>query len=452
MKILYLDCFSGISGDMTLGALLDMGLDADDFRNELSKLNLQGYDLAIEKKNIKGITGTDVTVTLTEEYQQLQQHILEHNHPHPHGSAHEHDHGHDHEHEHNHEHDHEHNHENDQEHNHEHNHEHTHDHSMRNLKDIEMILDWSDLNPGVKERSKRIFREIARAEAKVHGKDIHEVHFHEVGAIDSIVDITGTAICLDMLGIDKVFASSLHDGRGFITCQHGIIPVPVPAVMEMLAGSGIPFVQEEVDTELVTPTGMGILKCLAEGYGNMPPMRVENTGYGLGKRETGRLNALRAVIGTLSETDSSPEEIAVLETNVDDMSAEYLGYALEKLLENGALDVFFTPIYMKKSRPAFMMTVLTSLEKERELADLILKETSTLGIRRTTAGRYCMARKVITVSTPVGEIRVKVASGAGIVKAAPEYEDCREAARRSGLPIARVYELAAECSREQLQQ
>ena len=270
MKVLYLDCSSGISGDMTLAALLDLGVDQEFLKAELKKLNVDGYELIIQKKDHHSIQMMDVDVRLT-------------------GHGHdEHDHD---EHEHDYSHDHVHGH-----------HDHTHHHEQaRNLRMINKIIDDSDIAVQAKEISKRIFQEIAQAEAKVHGKSIEEVHFHEVGAIDSIVDIVGTAICIAVLDPDIINSSPLHDGNGFIQCRHGLLPVPVPAVAAMLAGTKIPFIQEDVDTEMVTPTGMGIVKCLAEDYITMPPMIIEKIGYGLGKRDTGRFGAVRAFLGTMYE-------------------------------------------------------------------------------------------------------------------------------------------------------
>lgn len=447
MKVLYFDCFSGISGDMTLGALLDLGIDKELFKSELEKLNLKGYDIVIEKKVKNGISGTDVEVIINDEYlkieERLKKHIEEHHsheHPHPHPHGHEHD---EHEHDHVHNHDHE---GDEHHHDHPHAHEHNHTHSMRNLKSIEMMIDWSDLKQSVKDFSKKVFREIARAEAKVHGKNVDEIHFHEVGAIDSIVDIVGTAICIDLLGVKKVFSSPLHDGKGYINCEHGILPVPVPAVMEMLANSNIPLISEDVNTELVTPTGMGLIKCLANDFGNMPALIVDRIGYGMGKRETGRFNALRVVMGTLFGEDLYAEEIAVLETNIDDMSSELLSFTMEKLFEAGALDVFYSPIYMKKNRPAVMLTVLVKKENEDKAVDIILTETTSLGVRRTQMGRYCMNRDIVKVDTELGESRVKVASKGEFKKLAPEFEDCREIARRTGLPLFRVYDIVSKSS------
>lgn len=429
MKILYFDCFSGISGDMTIGALLDLGIDREVFLKILSRLKLEGYEIEINKKTVNGISGTDVNVMLKE---------------------------------------------NGHEHVHHHSHDHTHAHGERGLADIELILDRSSLSENAKDFSKKVFREIAAAEAKVHGKSIDEVHFHEVGAVDSIVDVAGTAICLDLLGVDRVYSSALHDGSGFIECRHGIIPVPVPAVLEMLKGSGIPMISENVSTELVTPTGMGLIKCLAASFGSRPPMLVEKTGYGFGKRDTGRLNALRVILGETYEEQqvddlqqrgkdkaavlssqhdvniagSGEDEIVVLETNIDDTTAEILGYTMSKLLEAGALDAFYTPVFMKKNRPAYMLTVLAAPGHEDAMADIILRETSTLGIRTRSMKRYCMEREIVTVDTPYGEARVKIATRGGLQKASLEYEDCRKIAESAGLPLAKVYFLMMEAAKE----
>lgn len=389
MKVLYFDCFSGISGDMTLGALMDLGVDEQVFRKELDKLKLEGYKLVIGKSIKNGITGMDVNVILTDD---------------------------------------------------EHNHNHSLDHHARNLRDIEALIDESGVSQSVKDFSKKVFREIAAAEAKVHDKDIYEVHFHEVGAVDSIVDIVGTAICLDLLGVDRVYASKLHDGHGFIKCQHGTIPVPVPAVMQMLSESRIPLVQTDISTELITPTGMGIIKCLSSGFGSMPQMFVDRVGYGMGKRDTGGFNALRLIMGTMDEVDNdTSDEVVLLETNIDDMNGEALGYTMEQLFENGALDVFYTPIFMKKNRPAVMLTVIARIQDEEKLADMILRETTTLGIRRSSFKRYCMNREIIKVSTEFGDVRVKVASKNGFTKYAPEYEDCRTIARKTEKTFIEVY-------------
>jgi len=261
MRILYFNCFAGISGDMAMGALLDLGIDREAFLAELDKLNADGYEIIISEVIKYGIKGTDASVVLKGEPQSAGYH------------------------------------------------------NHRSLADIEGIIDGSGLSESVKAFSKKVYREIARAEAKIHGSDEYEVKLHEVGELDSIIDVVGTAICLEMLRIEKVFSSVLHDGCGHIECSHGILPVPVPAVLQMLAGSGIPLVSENVRTELITPTGMALIKCMASGFGKAPPMIVEKVGYGFGKRDTGRLAALRVTMGeTFTETDINHDGKYSLET------------------------------------------------------------------------------------------------------------------------------------------
>ncbi len=404
MKVLYFDCFSGISGDMVVGALMDLGVGEEAFKRELSKLKLSGYDFVVKKTVKNSITVTDFKVDLDEDI------YAKHNKDYVHK---QHQHGHC-----------------------EHNH-------ARNLKDIEELIDSSDLSNNVKQFSKKVFSEIAFAEAKVHNKTVEEVHFHEVGAVDSIVDIVGTAICIDLLKIDRVYSSPLHDGTGFIECQHGRLPVPVPAVMEMLTNSNIPYIVEDINTELVTPTGIGIIKCLAHSFGNMPKMLINKVGYGGGKRNTGRLNALRCIMGTMNKIDDT-DEIVVLSTNIDDMNPEILGFVMDKLFEAGALDVYYTPVYMKKNRPAVELTVLCDGDKEQIIVDIILKDTTTLGIRKTITQRYKMDRETVKVNTKYGEVRVKVSKYGEFKKYAPEYEDLREISLSKDVPLWKVYNAVYE--------
>jgi uncharacterized protein (TIGR00299 family) protein len=436
MKAIYFDCFSGISGDMTLGALLDLGIDKDEFKSELLKLNLFEFDISIDKVVRNAITGTDVNVILTHNFEQVHKMMLNnekhlnHNHHHTHTDHHHHDRTNHHHHEHaNHHHNEEHSHQNDQN---------THG---RNLNFIEKLINSSDLNQKVKDFAIKVFKEIARAEAKVHNKSINEIHFHEVGAVDSIVDIVGVSICLDMLGVDIVFSSPLHEGRGFVKCQHGLLPIPVPAVLEMLNGSRIPIISEDIPFELVTPTGIGIIKCLANSFGNMPAMIIDKVGYGFGKRDIGRLNALRVVVGTLFGEERLSEEVVLVETNIDDLQPEVLGYTMERLFEEGALDAFYSPIYMKKNRPSSMLTVICKKEDEEKMVDLIFRETTTLGIRRRVSQRYALERSTQVIKTPIGDVNVKMSNYGNIKKAAPEYEDCRAIAKKSGLPLIGIYEM-----------
>lgn len=416
---------------MTLGALLDLGLDESAFRSELSKLGLEGYEIIIEKKDKYGITGTDVAVRLTEGSQ--DEHHICHKYYDNNGQHHHHEH---------------HGHQNN---NHHEDHKHHFGHlPHRNLHDIEHIIDSSLLNERVKAFSRKVFERLAEAEAKVHNKDISEIHFHEVGAVDSIVDIAGTAICLDMLGVWNVRSSILHDGSGFIECAHGLLPVPVPAVAELVAGTNAVIAQRDIPTELITPTGAALITSLSSGFGPMPEMSIVKTGYGFGKRETGHPNMLRVFLGECQDeclekySEECPglimEKLSVLETNIDNMNPEILGYAMEKLFEAGAPDVFYTPIYMKKNRPAVKLTVLSKPVDDGKLMEIILTETSTLGIRKYSIDRYCMNREIITVSTAYGNVRVKAAWADAGKKYAPEYEDLKKIARDRNIPLRTVYD------------
>ncbi|MFA6308682.1 MAG: nickel pincer cofactor biosynthesis protein LarC [Clostridia bacterium] len=402
MKVLYVDCFSGVSGDMMLGALIDLGINVDEFQKELQKLKISGYELIIGTTLKSGIKGTDVDVVLFDGDRN------------PAGN----------------------------------NEKDIHQHESRNLKNIEELIDMSDLKTSVKNLSKKIFREIANAEAKVHGEKLEEIHFHEVGAVDSIIDIVGTSICLDMLGVGRTYSSALHDGYGFIECQHGIIPVPVPAVMEMLKNTNIPVISENVNTELVTPTGLAILKSISISFGKMPLMSIENIGYGMGKRDTGRLNALRVVIGEMMEEDKLLDEVLILETNIDDSTPETISYALERLFEAGALDAFTTPVFMKKNRPGNLITVISTREHEHKLVDILFKETSTIGVRSRYQERHIMNRETISVKTKHGEVRVKISSVGNFKKLSPEYEDCRYIAKKTGMPLNEIYRMVEENSKK----
>lgn len=387
-KILYFHCFSGISGDMAMAALLDLGLDESMVLQEISKLALTGYQILVDRGTRHGISGTDVKVLL-------------HDHPH----------------------------------------DHDHHDQERNLAQIASLIKSSSLAEGVKTTAIQIFTEIAVAEAKVHGVTVEEIHFHEVGAVDSIVDIVGVAVCLDLIGADRILCSTLTEGSGFVQCRHGLLPVPVPAVLEMLSGSGFRIRATEVQAELITPTGLGILKALAVPVDTLPAMEIQKTGYGFGKTETGSLNAVRVLLGTMTEEPMN-DPIAVLETNLDDCTGETLGYVMEELLKAGALDVFFTPITMKKSRPGVMLSVLCMEDHAKELTSLILRETTSLGVRLRITNRITLPRELVTVKTSYGPVRVKLSQSGGSWKAASEYEDCAKLARISGHPLREIDEEA----------
>lgn len=420
MKILYFDCFSGISGDMAVGALLDLGADEKALLDGLNSLNVEGYRIKIEKKLKNGIAGTDFTVILQEEHEH-------HSHEH-------HDHEHDHHHSHGH---HEHSH------HHEHEHKHESSHVHRNLGDIEKIINESGLNDKVKKLSIDMFRLVAEAEGKIHGKPAGEVHFHEVGAVDSIVDIIGTAICVDNLGPDMIVFSSLPLSRGFVKCQHGVFPLPAPATLEIL--KNVPVYYTDVNFELVTPTGAAIAKGLADEFGMPGELEVEKIGYGLGKKNYEIPNVLRVMLLNSKKkiqeaVGAEKDSVVAIETNIDDMTAEQLGSTVELLLAEGALDVFFTPVFMKKNRPGTMLTALCHPDKRERVAEAVLKHTSTFGVRMSLLERRILDREIIEVDTRFGRIRCKVGKLEGKpLKYSPEYEDCRAAALQHGRPIMEIY-------------
>jgi len=426
-RILYFDCFSGISGDMTIGALLDLGIDQDLFLAELNKIHLDEFEIEIKRGLKKGISGTDFTVHLTHQEHSHEEHTHEHEDDHNH---HEHTHEHHHDHSHEHEHTHEHHHT-----------EKPHDHAhTRNLSDIYKIIDSSDLSEYVKTASKKIFLIVAEAEAKIHAKTIDEVHFHEVGAVDSIVDIIGAAICVEMLQIDEIQCSDINLGSGFVHCEHGVFPVPAPATLEIL--KGVPVYSKNAKKELTTPTGAAILKALCSEFGSLPEFIIEKIGYGLGKRDMETPNVLRVIVGK----KKSPSTLTMLETNIDNMNPEIYSYLFPKLLDNKALDVFVTPIIMKKNRPANILSVLCNEEVAGQLEEILFTETSTLGIRKYKVEREELQREFKKVATRYGDITVKYAFRNGkLLKFTPEYEDCRLIAEKTNIPLIQIInEIRAE--------
>jgi uncharacterized protein (TIGR00299 family) protein len=394
MKVLYYDCFCGISGDMNLAALLDLGVDEDYLRRELSRLNLDSeYKLQVKKDLKNGISGIRVDVVLK-------------------NSAHSHKHHH-------------------------HDDNHTH-HAHRNLKDIENIIINSSLSERVKELSMAIFMKVAEAEAKVHEKPLYEVHFHEVGAVDSIVDIVGAAICLDYMKVDKIMASSVQLGGGFVKCAHGIIPIPAPATVEIL--KNVPVKSGIVPFETTTPTGAAILAANVGTFTDQMDFSVDKIGYGIGHRELDIPNVLRVYIGS-EEKPKEVEEQYILETNIDDMNPELYDYVEEKLFAQGALDVFKTAISMKKGRPATKLSVLVNGKNEKNVLDVIFKETTSIGIRKFKVEKIMLQRDFVEISTQYGDVTVKNAYYQGEkVKYKPEYEDCKRIANEKNIPITRVYQ------------
>ena len=405
MNTLYFDCSSGISGNMVLGALLEIIGDENYLSEELKKLNVNGYKLKISKKVKNGITGTyvDVVVDGKDEYGHIH-HLEEHEHEHEH-------HHHDHEH---------------------------HHHEHRNLKDVNEIIDNSSLKEDVKDLAKRIFLRVAKAESKVHNKSLEEVHFHEVGAIDSIVDIVGTAILINKINPDKIISSIVNDGYGFIECAHGTMSVPVPATSEIFAESAVKFRQIDVDTELVTPTGAAIISELAEEFTNLPAMEIKKIGWGAGLKNLKIPNILKVYYGKM---EKSNDNFVVMETNIDDANGEILGYTQELLFKNGALDVFYTPIFMKKNRPAYRLTVACRREDIYKLQNIIFRETTTIGIRYRFEHRTELSREITQIDTKYGKIKAKKVTNNGETYIYPEYESIKELAEKNNIPLKEFYKL-----------
>ncbi len=402
MKTLYFDCSSGISGNMTLAALTEIIGDENYLIEELKKLHIDGYTIKISKKIKNGITGTHVDVNLT--------------HQHEHSHVHE---------EHNHHHKHEHIHE-------EHHHEH------RNLHDVYEMIDNSSIDEESKALAKRIFTRVAKAESKVHNKPLEEVHFHEVGAIDSIIDIVGTAILINKIHPDKIISSVVNDGHGFIECAHGAMAVPVPATSEIFANSNVEFKQIDIDTELVTPTGAAIIAELSSEFTTLPTMKIEKIGWGAGTKDLKIPNILKVYYGEMQE---EKQKIVVMETNIDDCSGEILGYTEELLFKDGALDVFYTPIFMKKNRPAYRLTVVCKETDLLKLQAIIFKETTTIGIRYRYEYRTELEREQILIDTKYGTVKAKKVINNGETYIYPEYESVKELAEKNGIPLKEVYQL-----------
>lgn len=415
MRTLFLDCFSGLAGDMAVGALVDLGADPAHLAAELNKLGLgDEFHVHFSRQSRCLIEGVKFDVHLC-------------GHSHADGHEHEH-HGHHHGHPHTHHHEHE------------PTPPHTHG---RSFAEIRALIAASDLSEFVRRRATATFLRIAVAEGKIHGMPPEDVHFHEVGAVDSIVDIVGFCVALESLGIPRVIASPLIEGTGFIRCAHGQFPLPAPATLEILAG--IPLRQVDEPGERLTPTGAAILAEFAEAFGPMPTLAVERIGYGVGTRDTPpRPNVVRAVLARAgAEAISEADVVTEIESNLDDLSPELVAAAGERLLAAGALDVFVTPIQMKKGRPAFRLTVLTEPARADEFAALILRETSAFGVRMHDCRRMKLRRDVAPVDTPFGPVAVKRGwLGADLVQAAPEFESCREVAERRGVTVRAVYAAA----------
>ena len=442
MRIAYLDCFSGMSGDMFLGALIDAGVSAKLFEDTVTALNI-GARLEISRVNRSGIGATKVDVFVNGEKELPREVFAEQQ---SRAQQHRHDHGH--------------RHRPEQVELREHNyvqsglesaragapapHEHGHG---RGLKEICGIIRKAGISHGAKRTAIAIFEALGTAEAKIHNTDIEKVHFHEVGAVDAMVDIIGSAVGAEALGVDEIVCSPLNVGGGTVKCAHGVLPVPVPATAELLRGA--PVYSSGIQVELVTPTGAAIVKTLAKRFAPFPAMTIEKSGYGAGSRDfPDHPNLVRLTIGesqAVRAENTSQETISVLEANLDDLNPQVFGYVVERLLEAGALDTFAVPVQMKKNRPGMLLTVLSKPQDAPGLTQIIFTETSTLGVRRREEQRQTLARKWINVVTRWGDVRLKIASMNGtITNYAPEYEDCKKIAAENRVPLKSVMNEAME--------
>jgi len=433
VKTLYLDLISGISGDMFVGALLDLGVDFGALERDVAALGLSGYHLHAGRAARRGISGTKFEVHLEANHKAAPDHApdLHHHHPHAHSHSHPQPHAH----------------------SAEGDGGHAARGASRDYGQIRRLIGGSQLAAPIRDRALRIFHRLAVAEGKVHNVPPERVHFHEVGAVDSIVDVVGACLALEGLGPVRVLASAVVEGRGWVDCAHGRFPVPAPATLEILGARGISVSQCDEPQELVTPTGAALLAELVEGFGPMQDLLPERIGYGLGTRDhPSRPNVLRAILGETVRADPAEaahdwetDTIAVLETNLDDFSPAGLGHFLEQALAAGALDVFHTPVQMKKNRPGTLLTVLCARTEADRFAELILRETTAFGVRRTEAVRRKLRRQFRHVNTPFGAVTLKLGCLDGrTIQAAPEYESCRQVAAARGVSLRQVYDAARQ--------
>jgi uncharacterized protein (TIGR00299 family) protein len=430
MKTLYLDLISGISGDMFLGALIDLGAEFPHLESQLRQLRLTGYHLHCTRSQKSLISGTKFDVHLA------------------------HGHGHHNHHHQPHDHDHDHGHPGDAGHPHLHDpgdpaHSHTHAHGERTFADIRRLIHESTLSEWVKARAVAVFQRVADAEGRIHGVPPNDVHFHEVGAVDSIIDIVGACIALEQLGKPRLLASPVVEGTGWIDCAHGRFPIPAPATLAILAARQIPLSQCGEPHELVTPTGAALLAEFVESFGPMQGLRPSAVGYGLGTRDhQTRPNVLRLILAETESTDAHARDweidtISAIEANLDDATPEMLGHFLQRAMAAGALDVSLTPSQMKKNRPGVRLTLLCRLDQADQFAELILTETTAFGVRIQENQRRKLRREIITVTTPLGDIQVKLGRLNGrVVQVAPEYESARAIAEKHRLPLSTVYATA----------
>jgi len=394
MRAIYFDCFAGVSGDMIIGALLDLGVGLESLGGQLATLGLSGYEIKADRVKRNGIAAVKFDVAVDERKQ-----------------------------------------------------------PARTLSDIREIINKSELSESVKARALKVFERLAEAEAHVHGTTIDRVHFHEVGAVDSIIDTVGAIIGLEALGVERFYASPLRVGRGLVETAHGLLPIPAPATAELLRGA--PIYAGEIDGEFVTPTGAAIVATLCEEFGSLPEMEITGAGYGAGSRDpSGFPNALRLVIGEVEGAQRARKKeqtIFVIETNIDDMNPQAYGFIFDRAFALGALDVFMVAAQMKKSRPGVLLTILCEPERLDSITEMLLVETTTLGVRYHESKRRVLERAVETVETQYGQLRIKVArDGARTLHFQPEYDDCARLAEQSGAPLLEVQAAATAAYRERL--
>ena len=399
-RLLYFDCFSGISGDMTLGALLDAGLPFDELKRALGSLAVSGFEISATRVLRAGVSATQFVV-------------------------HEHDHHHSHDHSHTHDHHHE------------------HEHPHRSLPEIFALIDRSALSSTGRDRAKALFQRLAEVEASIHQMPVERVHLHEVGALDSIIDIVGAVFALEWFGADRIVASALNVGGGMVNSAHGHFPVPAPATVKLLGDA--PIYGGTIQKELVTPTGALIVSSYATAFGAIPPMAVERIGYGAGSHDfPSTPNVLRVLVGRAVDHRGA-ERVTVLECEIDDMNPQIFGVVMDRLYAAGALDVFYVPVQMKKNRPGTLLTVIAPPERRSTLADIIFRETTTIGLRHHEVDRECLEREIVSVETPIGAVRFKIARRDGrIVNAVPEFDDCARLAAANNLSVKEVQALAVK--------
>ncbi|MFU8771394.1 MAG: nickel pincer cofactor biosynthesis protein LarC [Anaerolineales bacterium] len=382
MKIAYFDCIAGASGDMLLGALLDTGLDESVLHAGLANLNLSGFNVTVSRLLKNGLSALKVNVAVQEDL------------------------------------------------------------PSRTLLEIEEIITTSSLPDSIQQQANQVFRTLAEVEAKIHHHPVDQIHLHELGGLDTIIDVVGVLLGLDHLQIQQVYASPLPMARGFVNSAHGPLPLPAPATLALL--ENVPLYGTDIQAELVTPTGAVLLKSLVTEFGAIPPMNLEHIGYGAGQRDLPIPNLVRVLIGNQeAETTADGETLVLIETNIDDLNPEIYDYVFSRLFVAGALDVFLSPILMKKNRPASLLSVLSKPGDVARMTEILFAETSTLGVRQHLVDRFALPRQIQSVETPYGTVRVKIAHlASGKLKAAPEYDDCRLIAEKHGIPLREVYHLA----------